>query len=67
MEPILLTYEELMNLALRHYNDGGDGVYECWDRQTYDFHVELFGPITYSEAMGMFRRHKAVVCDWQTM
>lgn len=31
-----LTYEELIDLAKKHYNDGGDGVVECWDRNTFD-------------------------------
>lgn len=66
MEPIL-TYEELMDLALRHYNEGGDGVYECWDRRAYNDYTEACGPMTHSRAMEMFRTNKAIVCDWQGM
>ena len=49
-----MTYEELMALALKHYNEGGDGVYECWDRQTFDEYVAEFGEITHEDALKMF-------------
>ncbi len=50
-----LTYDELMAYARKHYNKGGDGVYECWDENTYNEYVEMFGPITKSKALAMFR------------
>lgn len=49
-----MTYEELMALALKYYNEGGDGVYECWDRQTFDEYVAEFGEITREDALKMF-------------
>ena len=49
-----MTYEELMALALKHYNEGGDGVYECWDRQTFDEYVAEHGEITREDALKMF-------------
>lgn len=49
-----MTYEELMNLALKYYNRGGDGVYECWDRQTFDEYVAEHGEITEKVALKMF-------------
>ena len=57
-----MTYEELMALALKHYNEGGDGVYECWDRQTFADHVAEFGEITHKDALRMFGIWDAV-CD----
>lgn len=57
-----MTYEELMNLALKYYNRGGDGVYECWDRQTFDEHVAEFGEITHKDALKMFGIWESV-CD----
>lgn len=58
-----MTYEELMALALKHYNKGGDGVYECWDRQTFNEYVAEFGEITLADALGMFRTWSSVCAD----
>lgn len=49
-----LSYEELLALALEHYHDGGDGVYECWDKPMYDLYVSKLGPITKRKALKMF-------------
>ena len=54
-----LTYEELMDLAKQHYNEGGDQTYECWDKTTFNYYVELFGPMTKKRALDMFRMDKA--------
>ena len=58
-----MTYEELMTLALKHYNKGGDGVYECWDKQTFNEYVAEFGEITLADALGMFRTWSGVCAD----
>lgn len=50
-----LTYEELIDLAKKHYNDGGDGVVECWDRNAFDSYVIMFGPITERVAMSIIK------------
>jgi hypothetical protein len=60
-----MSYEELMAFALKHYNEGGDGVYECWDRRTYEEYVAEFGPITKSKALAMFHSHDAMVAEIQ--
>lgn len=49
-----MTYEELMKLALKYYSKGGDGVYECWDRRTFNDYVAEFGDITEEVALKMF-------------
>lgn len=49
-----LTFEELMNLAKKHYNNGGDGVVECWDENTYNTYIDQFGPITEKVAFQIF-------------
>lgn len=41
-----MTFEQLIELAKKHYNEGGDGIVECWDQNTYDEYVRQFGPIT---------------------
>ena len=60
-----MTYEELMAFALKNYCNGGDGVYECWDKQTFDEYVAECGPITEQDALAMFGTYKAVVMDFQ--
>lgn len=50
-----LSYEEFMEYAKAHYNKGGDGYYECWDRFAYDRYVKDFGPITKRKALKMFK------------
>ena len=49
-----LTFEELIELAKKYYNKGGDGVVECWDENTYNTYVGQFGPITRKVAMSIF-------------
>lgn len=46
-----VTFEELQKLALKHYNEGGDGIVECWDQNTFDEYVRMFGPISKRAAM----------------
>ena len=58
-----LTYEELIDYAKKYYNRGGDGVYECWDRRTFDEYVSQFGPITKAEAREMFRLNREIDRD----
>jgi hypothetical protein len=58
-----MTYEELMALALKHYNEGGDGVYECWDKQTFDEYVAEHGEITHTDALKMFGIWESVCND----
>lgn len=58
-----MTYEELMAFALKHYNEGGDGLYECWDRHTFDEYVHEFGPITERDALKMFGVWDAICKD----
>lgn len=60
-----MSYDELMAFALAHYSEGGDGVYECWDKRTYDEYVAEFGPITKSKALKMFREHDSIVKEYQ--
>lgn len=50
-----LTWKELYKLALRNYENGGDGIVECWDESTFNEYVAEFGPITEKAAMDMFR------------
>ena len=50
-----ITYEELIDMAKKHYNEGGDGIVECWDEHAFNTYVEMFGPITERTAMSLIR------------
>lgn len=54
-----LTYEQLMDLALKNYNKGGDSTYECWDEGDYAEH----GPMSKYEALRMFERDLDIAND----
>jgi hypothetical protein len=49
-----LTYKELIALAKKYYNRGGDGVVECWDEAMFKIYTDMFGPITKEDALRMF-------------
>lgn len=51
----IFTYEDLIQLAQKHYNEGGDGIVECWTRETFDEYVAEFGPMTRSSALALVR------------
>ena len=53
-----LTYSEFMKLALKYYNEGGDSVYECWEKYQFDDYVQQFGPITEEKAIAIFKTYK---------
>ncbi len=50
-----LSYDELISLARKHYNDGGDGIVECWDENTYNTYIKEYGPITTKVAMQIIK------------
>ena len=50
-----LSYEELMDLALKNYNEGGDVIYECWGVEEFRDYEKMFGPMTEKEARSLFR------------
>lgn len=54
-----LTYEEFIALAKENYNKGGDVIVECWERYQFDDYVKMFGAITKTKAMRMFREYKS--------
>jgi hypothetical protein len=55
-----LTYEEVMQLALEHYEEGGDMTYECWDEKDYQRVCDFRGRLmTKKEVLQMFRDDEA--------
>lgn len=58
-----LTYQEFMNLSKQYYAKGGDGYYECWDEQTFNEYVKMFGGITKSKALRMYKTAYEVYKD----
>jgi hypothetical protein len=60
-----MTYKELKAFALEHYNEGGDGVFECWDERTFNEYVAEFGEITEEKAMAMFHQFDEIRREYQ--
>ena len=60
-----LTYEKLIAFAKEHYCEGGDAVYECWEKYQFDDYVKEFGPITKKVALDIFRINLEVWEDMQ--
>lgn len=60
-----LTWKEFYKLALRNYENGGDGIVECWDENTFNTYVAEFGPITEKIAFDMFETAVDVWNDMQ--
>ena len=60
-----LTWKEFYKLALRNYENGGDGIVECWDENTFNEYVNEFGPITEKVALDMFDTAEQVWTDMQ--
>lgn len=50
-----MTYTEFIEYAQKYYDKGGDSFVECWEDYQFDEYVKLFGPITKSKALAMFR------------
>lgn len=59
----MLTWQEFYKLALKNYENGGDGVVECWDENTFNEYVAEFGPITTKSAMRMFSTWRDICAD----
>ena len=63
-----LTYDELIQFALEHYNDGGDSTYECLDRKTFEGD-DYYKTMTKAKALKMFKldaeiRHEYESTAW---
>jgi hypothetical protein len=42
----MMTIEEMKKLALKHYEDGGDSIVECWDTEDYEEYRANYGDDT---------------------
>lgn len=62
-----LTYEEFVALAKENYNKGGDVIVECWEKYQFDAYVEMFGAVTKSKALRMFKQYKEEEKEQQAM
>jgi hypothetical protein len=60
-----MTFDELMDYAMRNYDKGGDGVVECWDKTTFDAYVRECGDMTKTKARQLFRLYKDTTDDVQ--
>lgn len=52
----MMSYKECMAFALKHYNEGGDGMYECFDEKQYAEAVAEGRVFTEEELLGEFHR-----------
>lgn len=57
----VLTYAELIELAKRHYNEGGDGIVECWSERDFDEYVKECGPVTLDIALSIMGLYDEVI------
>ena len=58
-----LDYDGLMRLALDHYNQGGDCVYECWGKQEFAEWTRDRGTMTVKSALSLFRMYKGMYSE----
>ena len=54
-----LTWKQFRALAMKHYNNGGDAVIECWNESDYD----EVGHMTEAEALEMFSDRDEIIRD----
>ena len=59
----ILNYQEFMDLSKQYYLKGGDGYYECWDEKTFNEYVKMFGEITKSKALKMYKMANEIYQD----
>ena len=45
-----ISFMELLEMARDKYNEGGGGIVECWDENTYNDYVKRFGPMKKADA-----------------
>ncbi len=62
-----LTYEEFIALAKENYSRGGDVAVECWERYQFEDYVKMFGPVTKTKALRMFRDWKSQEKEQEAM
>lgn len=55
-----LDYDGLMRLALDHYYQGGDCVYECWGKQEFEEWTKDRGKMTVKSALSLFEMYKGM-------
>lgn len=58
-----MTWKEFYKLALKNYNNGGDGIVECWSESDFDEYVQEFGEMTEEAAKAMFEDADEVFRD----
>lgn len=59
-----MSYKELQEMAMEHYNNGGDVVVECWDVREFNNYVAQFGRITKAIALDLFKFYKEIQCEF---
>lgn len=60
----VLTYSEFIDLAQKHYANGGLTFVECWEEYQFNDYVRLFGEITEKVALEMFESESRSALVW---
>ena len=58
-----MTWNEFYKMAKEHYNNGGDGIVECWTEQDFNEYIQEFGEMTKETALAMFSDNAEVWAD----
>ena len=59
-----LTYDELMDLALAHYEEGGDSTYECVSRKDFE-ESDYLNKLTEKSALKMFKLDREIRGEYE--
>ena len=51
-----MTIEQFYELALKHYEQGGDMIVECWDKEEMQAFLDEHGANAEQEALKLFRQ-----------
>ena len=54
-------------MARENYAKGGDVVVECWEKYQFEDYVKMFGGMTETKALQMFRQWKNEEIEQEAM
>lgn len=62
-----MTYQQFKALAMKHYNEGGDVIVECWSESDFNEYVSECGEITRSTAFEIMGLYDAVETETEAL
>lgn len=63
----MMTYEEVIEFAKQHYNEGGDCIYECLDRKDYEREVADGRKFTKTALLKEFKIAESIRREYEAM